>query len=93
MNIIRNQSLKSYNTFGIDVKADFFYELNSVQELNKISSSEVFQNEELLIISGGSNLLLTKNFKGFVLKNNILGIELIKEDKNDVLLKVGAGED
>ncbi|MDG2343669.1 MAG: UDP-N-acetylmuramate dehydrogenase [Flavobacteriales bacterium] len=93
MNIIRNQSLKSYNTFGIDVKADFFYELNSVQELNEISSSEVFQNEDLLIISGGSNLLLTKNFKGFVLKNNILGIELVKEDENDVFLKVGAGED
>mgnify|MGYP001196587549 CR=1 FL=1 len=92
MNILRNQSLKSHNTFGIDVKADFFYEVNSLLELIEISSSTIFKREDLFIISGGSNILLTKNFKGLVLKNNIKGIEIFSQDENYVDLKVGAGE-
>jgi UDP-N-acetylmuramate dehydrogenase len=93
MNFIKDQSLKSYNTFGIDVNAKYFLEINSVSELTNISSSEIFKMEDLLIISGGSNLLLTKNFDGLVLKNNISGIEIINQDENHVLLKIGAGED
>ncbi len=93
MNFTTDLSLKSYNTFGINVNAKYFSEINSVSELVDISLSEIFKKEELLVISGGSNLLLTKNFDGLVLKNNILGIEIIKENENYVFLKVGAGED
>lgn len=93
MNFSKSKSLKSYNTFGIDVNAKYFLEINSISELTSVSNTEIFKNEKLLIISGGSNLLLTKNFDGLVIKNNISGINITNEDENEVVLNVGAGED
>jgi UDP-N-acetylmuramate dehydrogenase len=50
-------------------------------------------NDQLptLILGGGSNILFTKNFDGLVLKNEILGIEKIREDQEHVYIKAGAG--
>jgi len=45
-----------------------------------------------LILGGGSNILFTKNFDGIVLKNEIKGIEKVKEDDESVYIKAGAGE-
>lgn len=46
----------------------------------------------VLILGGGSNILFTKNFEGLVLRNEIRGIELIREDGQYVYVRVGAGE-
>lgn len=88
--ISQNTSLKPFNTFGIDVKANCFATFSSTEELNQILKEN--KNEALLILGGGSNLLLTKDFDGLVLKNEIRGIEVISENDSDVLVKVGAGE-
>src|SRR6185369_10864997 len=40
----------------------------------------------------GSNILLTKNYDGLVVKVELLGKEIVREDDNTVTLKVGAGE-
>lgn len=88
--ISQNTSLKPFNTFGIDVKANRFSTFSSTKELNQILKENI--NESLLILGGGSNLLLTKDFDGLVLKNEIRGIEVISENDSDVLVKVGAGE-
>lgn len=88
--ISQNTSLKPFNTFGIDVKANCFATFSSTEELNQILKEN--KNEALLILGGGSNLLLTKDFEGLVLKNEIRGIEVISENDSDVLVKVGAGE-
>ena len=90
MEIFQNHSLKPYNTFGIEAKAQFFAEFTSLDELKTLLQK--FINQPKLILGGGSNILLTKDFEGIVLKNNILGIEQIKEDEQHVYLKVGAGE-
>lgn len=47
---------------------------------------------QTLVLGGGSNILLTKDFTGIVLKNDVMGIEKVKEDDEHVYLKVGAGE-
>jgi len=84
-----NISLKPFNTFGIDAKAIFFVEVSSPKELEEVLN----QNQSsLLILGGGSNILLTEDFKGLVVKNNITGIELIEESDSEVILKVGSGE-
>ena len=88
--ISENISLKPFNTFGIDVKASRFATFSSTSELNEILKSN--KNESLLILGGGSNLLLTKDFEGLVLRNEIKGIEVISETDSDVIVKVGAGE-
>ena len=50
------------------------------------------KNGKHLYLGGGSNILLTKNVEGFVLKNEIKGIEKIREDENYIYIKAGAGE-
>ena len=46
----------------------------------------------LKILGGGSNILITKDQDAYILKNEIKGIEIIDEDADEVLVKVGAGE-
>jgi len=89
MKILQNISLKPYNTFGIEVNAKRFVKIESTNQLNGILQNN---NLPLLILGGGSNILLTKDFEGLVIKNNIKGIEIVKETENEVILKVGAGE-
>ncbi len=88
--ILENASLKPFNTFGIDVNARYFTRFDSVEALQQILTD--FQNIPLLVLGGGSNVLLTKHFDGLVLKNEIKGIELVEENDDFVVLKSGAGE-
>ena len=85
-----NLDLKPYNTFGISVKADRFARFSSTQELQSILCEGL--KDPLLILGGGSNLLLTKDFHGLVLKNEILGIEVISETDDHAIVQSGAGE-
>ncbi len=88
MDIQQNISLKSYNTFGIDVKARRFVDITSLNELKKVIRSEKY----FFIISGGSNLLLTKDIDKLVIHLNTKGIEVFQENSNDIFIKVQAGE-
>lgn len=90
MQIEANKSLKKFNTFGIDVKASSFCSISSKAQLQKVLSENDVST--LFILGGGSNLLLTKNIEGLVLHINTKGIEIVKEDENEVLLKVNSGE-
>jgi len=92
MKIEKNISLKSYNTFGIEVKAKFFSEIYDETQLKEILSSDEYNTLPKLILGGGSNVLLTKDFDGLVLKISIPGIEIIDETDKTVLIKAGAGE-
>ena len=86
-------SLKPYNTFGIDVKAKYFARFSNLKELGEILNSEQAKQHEHLILGGGSNLLLTKNFEGLVLKNEMRGMEVIPAAGQDsFLVKSFAGE-
>lgn len=91
MIIHENYSLKKSNTFGIDASARYFTELSSVEEIQEILSQQDFSKMQKLILGGGSNLLFTQNFDGIVLKNNLQGIELLKEDADFYYIKAGAG--
>ena len=84
----KRQSLKAYNTFGLDCKANLFASFQSKHELKKILSKA---QEPLLVLGGGSNILLTQDFEGTVLKNEILGIEIVKENEEHAVVKVGSG--
>lgn len=83
-----NVSLQPYNTFGIDASAEQFKPITNLQELKQTLK----QQQPALILGGGSNMLLTGNVKGLVLKNEILGIDILKETSKEAIVKVGAGE-
>ena len=89
MQFSENISLKKYNTFGIDVSAKRFISVNSFYELQEVLKKE----KDLFLLSGGSNMLLTKNIDKLVAHINIKGISIDSEDENYVYLTVNAGED
>ena len=89
MEIQQNISLKLYNTFGIDINAKSFVEVENIDELKEVLTEN---NESILILGGGSNVLFTEDFNGLVIKNKLTGISIIEEDDENVWLRVGAGE-
>ncbi|MBX9783820.1 MAG: UDP-N-acetylmuramate dehydrogenase [Chitinophagaceae bacterium] len=92
MQIEQNISLKQYNTFGIDVKAKQFASFSSKEELFELFSVSHQPSSANFILGGGSNVLFTNDYDGLVLKNEIRGIEVVKQDDEFVYVKAGAGE-
>ena len=90
MKILNNISLKTYNTFGIDVTTKHFVSITSIAELQSILKLDAYPNK--LILGGGSNMLLTKNFDGLGLHINLKGIEIVSENENSAIVKAQAGE-
>ena len=93
MQIQENISLRSYNTFGINAMAKYFACFASTEELKELLSySKLTVQSPKLILGGGSNILFTKDFDGLILKNELKGIELTKEDEIYYYVKAHAGE-
>ena len=90
MKIFENVSLKDYNTFNIDVKADVFVSVSTIEELKYCLSTKPEQNK--IIIGGGSNILFTKPFKGLVIHLNLKGINIISKNNNQAIVNAAAGE-
>lgn len=93
MDIQNNISLKSYNTFGIDVHADRMVTYHSIEELQDFIRCRVADgdNSPLLHIGGGSNLLFTTNFHGTILRSAIADIFVTADEGDFVYVRVGAG--
>jgi UDP-N-acetylmuramate dehydrogenase len=89
LNIKENISLKEYNTFGISVNAKRFIAVDSVYQLQQLLKVE----KNLFLISGGSNMLLTKDIEELVVHLDIKGISIDREDSNAAHITVNAGED
>ncbi len=90
MQVAENFSLKQYNTFGVDVMARKFISVHSTEELRDVLQQAYAS--EIFVLGGGSNMLLTKDIDKTVIHIGLKGIELISESRDDVVLKVGAGE-
>ena len=90
--ILKNQSLQSSNTFGIDATTKYYTRVTNIDQLKEVMVSSQFKNNTQLILGGGSNILLTKNFDGITVKVDLLGKEVVKEDNDYYYVKVGAGE-
>lgn len=92
MNLHNNYSLKQHNTFGIDVSTKYFASFSTIDELKELLSYQSQSKNPLIILGGGSNILFLKDIDGLVIKNQLKGIELIKEDAHHYYVKAAAGE-
>lgn len=90
LNLEENVSLKPYNTFGVEVQTRFFYKVTSTKKL--ITQLKSIAKLPLLILGGGSNLLLTKDFPGVTLLMANKGITILEEKNKTVRVEVQAGE-
>jgi UDP-N-acetylmuramate dehydrogenase len=91
MDVQQHASLKSYNTFGLDVKADFLVRISAINDIRAVLNDETLKHQDRLILGGGSNILFTRNVKGVVLLNRMEGIEIVREENDQVWVKAGAG--
>jgi UDP-N-acetylmuramate dehydrogenase len=92
VSIESDASLRCYNTFGMDVKASQLLRLTSENELPEVLRYASAFEGRVLFLGGGSNILLTRNWEGLVIKIETKGIEVLDEDSEFVYVKAQAGE-
>jgi UDP-N-acetylmuramate dehydrogenase len=90
--ISANASLHPFNTFGMHANARWFTCVRSLDDIQTLVATEIFNQNERLILGGGSNMLLIQHFDGLVIKNELFGIEVVREDADAVYVRAGAGE-
>ena len=94
MQFFENYSLFPFNTFHIDVKAKLLIQLQEEAEVSGILNSSQFKDSgRRLWLGGGSNILLTGDFDGLVIKNELKGRSIVEEAEQHVILKIASGED
>ena len=87
----KNVSLRRFNTFGLDYKADFVAHVKTADEALSILRGEHSDIENLRIIGGGSNLLFTKDFTGTIVHPVNEGIKITERINEDVIVAAGSG--
>ena len=85
-------SLKAFNSFGIDVRAQWFAEAHSDADVREGLAYAAAQQLPLLVIGGGSNLLLTQDIPALVLRMATQGIRVLHDDGQQVVVEAEAGE-
>jgi UDP-N-acetylmuramate dehydrogenase len=91
MNILSDYDLSELNTFHVPARAKFFVEIRSESDLPLLFSKDEFKNNPQLFLGGGSNVLFTKDFDGIVILNKLKGIEILEENKDDVVVRSMSG--
>lgn len=91
MQVLDHVSLRPHNTFGIDVKAQKFAEFTTEEDLQWLQEQRVFDTKHM-VLGGGSNLLLTQDFDGWVLKNSLKGRKVVIQSDRTITIRLAAGE-
>lgn len=92
LQVLSQVSLKPFNSFGIDVRAQLFAEAHSDADVREALAYAVTQALPLLVIGGGSNLLLTQDVPALVLRMATQGIRVLHDDGKSVVVEAEAGE-
>lgn len=89
--IKKDYSLKSKNTFGLDVNSHYYVEANTTDKISFSLNYASYYNLPILILGGGSNTLFTKSYEGLIIHPSIQGVEVIEDQFDYTVVRVGAG--
>lgn len=92
MNFVINQNLASLNTFHLNAQAAYFYNLLEKSRLPELLATDIFKNNKVLFLGGGSNIIFTGDFAGLVVRIHTQGIRIIAENDDFALIEAAAGE-
>jgi UDP-N-acetylmuramate dehydrogenase len=84
--------MKDLNSFGLDSQATRFARPGDFESLSSLLEREVNQQQPLLVLGEGSNILFMKHFNGLVIQPGMKGIEVIEDDGEELIVRVGASE-
>lgn len=77
----RQKSLLGYNTMGFNIVAKKYYEINALKDIDELIENNVFDDEKILILGGGSNILFKDEyFDGTIIHSNLKGISINVDD-------------
>ncbi len=85
-------SLKTFNSFGVEVSARLFAQAHNDDEVREALRLAESHDLPLLVIGGGSNLLLTRDVEALVLRMASRGIRILEDDGERVLVEAEGGE-
>lgn len=85
-------SLAPYNTFGLAEKARYFVRIQEESQLEELVHHDLFKEQAVLWLGGGSNMLLTGPFDGLVVKLEFSGRELKVLSEDEALVWAAGGE-
>ncbi|MBR0566819.1 UDP-N-acetylmuramate dehydrogenase [Azoarcus sp. L1K30] len=84
--------LKALNTFGLPARAARMVHVRSVADVRELLAEQGWSDADRLVLGGGSNVILRGDFGGTVLKMEIGGRRLLREDDSARIVEAGAGE-
>jgi UDP-N-acetylmuramate dehydrogenase len=88
----RDFPLRNLNTFGIDATAHAYLPVVDADLLRAVRNDAVLAALPRLVLGGGSNLLLTRDFPGLVLHMRNTGIAIVDSDEQATYVRAAAGE-
>ncbi len=93
MEFLEDYPLQNLNTFGLPARGRFFCRAESVDDLREALAFAEARKHPILLLGGGSNVVLTRDFPGLVVRIALKGIELLEDTRDRCLLRAEAGED
>ncbi|WP_033471951.1 UDP-N-acetylmuramate dehydrogenase [Bordetella bronchiseptica] len=87
----RAQDLRHFNTLGLAAHAPAFVALSAPSQLEALSALAA-RHGELLVLGGGSNVVLPASVAGLVAHVRLAGIRLLRADAGGWLVEAAAGE-
>lgn len=85
-------NLQNYNTLASPVYAEFYVSMSNEEDLKAALVFAKERNLPLLVLGGGSNIVLSEDFSGLAIHIQFMGKELVREDENYYFVKAAAGE-
>lgn len=92
MLIKENISLKPYNTFGVEAIASYFAVASDQEEVKEILNWAKTNEQKILLLSGGSNMLIVNDWQGLAIKIEMKGIEIVESNDDEAIVKVSSAE-
>lgn len=93
MDIHTTIPLKNYTTMRLGGNARFMADVHTPEEVAEICQNAVSRHLPLFILGGGSNVIAhDEGFDGIVVRNRIPGFEIVSDEPNQTIIKIGAGE-
>ncbi|WP_180088148.1 MULTISPECIES: UDP-N-acetylmuramate dehydrogenase [unclassified Acinetobacter] len=92
MQIQTQVQLKPFNTLSLDAVASHYVRVQSVEDIQAALDFAKAEQLNVLVLSGGSNMLLPEQIHALVMHMDIQGIEYVQDDAATQTLKVGAGQ-
>lgn len=89
----RQKSLLGNNTMGFNIVAKKYYEINALKDIDELIENNVFDDEKILILGGGSNILFKDEyFDGTIIHSNLKGISIDVDDDDIETQRLGNSE-